>query len=379
MNILFVGIGEDGLLNNVGGSLDRHLRYSALLGNCSMLLINRKTKLSTTSFGKFSINPINSKNIIVIIIKSLILIKKLNSNYKLDAISCQDPFLTSIIGILAKYLFNIPIHIQNHSCFIDNKIWIKERPIIFRILNFIGKINIKLADRLRVVNSREKNIYMIKLQIPEHKIDLAPVPIDSSFWESKTSESEKDEFIFIHKIEKNHIKLGWAGRFVRVKNLPYLFEAISKIQQSRFQLIMAGNNLETYYDLKKLEKKYSITPIYTGLLSKKELKSFYKSIDIYLHTSNYEGYGLVVADALSNGIPVVSTNVAGSNDLIIHGKTGFVANTISEFSNYVDLLITDEDLRKSFSRNAYFFARKHLNLEKMEKEVVNSIIKTIND
>ena len=377
MHVLFIGIGENNLYENIGGSLDRHLRYTLRIGQCSTILINRKVKLQNKTFGNFSVYPTNSASLIKILWNSVILLKKIYRKDKIDIISCQDPFITATIGLFGKFILGIPLHIQNHSSFIDNQTWIHERPLLFKILNFIAKINIGLADRLRVVNSDEKAIYISKLKINANKIDVAPVPIDADFWKNSLDDQELQKFKKKFGLENKKITLGWAGRFVQFKNIPLLFEIVSKLNKNKIQLIMAGNNNESFYNLNELVEKYSIEPIFTGLLGKDELRCFYKSLDIYIHTSNYEGFGLVVGDALANGIPVISTNVAGSRDLIKHSKNGFISKNIGEFINYINLLVENSELRSEMANNALSFANGELNYNAMEDKVINSILKTL--
>jgi glycosyltransferase involved in cell wall biosynthesis len=113
------------------------------------------------------------------------------------------------------------------------------------------------------------------------------------------------------------------------------------------------------------------------MLGKGELCLFYKSLDIYIHTSNYEGFGLVVGDALANGIPVVSTNVAGSRDLIKHSKNGFISYNTRDQIRYLNKLVEDSELRGVMSKNALAFAMDELNYDKMEDKIIESILKTL--
>jgi len=336
-------------------------------------LINRKIKLEKLKIGELEVIPMNTRNIIKLSYKLLSAIYKMG---KIDVVSCQDPFYTAFVGSLAKYIFKIPLHIQNHSSFIDNKYWISENPVFFTFLNFLGKINLKLADRTRVVNSLERSIYVSKLKIKEDKIDLAPVPVDSRFFQEEIDENEITCFKNKFGLQANKIKIGWAGRFVPVKNIPFLFECLSNFKESEFEFLMAGDYKNSEINLEKLEINYRLKPVYLGLLNKEELRIFYKTIDIYLHTSVYEGFGLVVADAISAGVPVVSTSVAGSKDLIINEFNGFIAKDKEEFIHYTKQLIADKNKRQEISLNALSYSKAKFNVLDMEQTVVNSIMKT---
>lgn len=58
----------------------------------------------------------------------------------------------------------------------------------------------------------------------------------------------------------------------------------------------------------------------------KELAEAYAAADIFCSTSDYEGFGLAVVEAMSSGLPVVATRVGGHTDLVVEGTTGVLAD-----------------------------------------------------
>ena len=67
-----------------------------------------------------------------------------------------------------------------------------------------------------------------------------------------------------------------------------------------------------------------------------------------------EHFGQVTVDAMSCGIPAVTSDVGGSPEININGKTGFVVQTgdSSALARAVTKLLTDENLRQVFGQNA---------------------------
>ena len=382
MTVLMIGFGEEEIYKNVGASYERQKRYADQWGTCVLLLCNRSSTLAPLHDDNLFVYPLNAGKSIFILWYGIRKYLTLRKKYKFDVITTQDPFLTAILGIIFKFMDKIPLHVQNHSSFINNQIWISERPFIFKILNKVAKWTLRKADRLRVVNSTEKDIYISQLGIDPKKTDLAPVPVDTSFWKVNLPINEKLAFLKKYNIVENKNLIGWAGRFAKLKNLDFLFECYANIKKIKpeTKLLLAGDFNNSYYDLGSMEIKYDVKPIYLGLLNKSELKCFYKSIEVYLHTSNYEGFGNVVADAQANGVPVVSTNVAGSRDILVEGETGFIVDYQAfNFSEAVIGILNDQNLRLKLQENALANMEIKYDYETMESNIVNSVRKTANN
>ncbi len=61
-----------------------------------------------------------------------------------------------------------------------------------------------------------------------------------------------------------------------------------------------------------------------------EVNAFQRASDVILQKSTREGFGLSVAEALWKGVPVVGSNVGGIPLQILHGRTGFLVNSVEE-------------------------------------------------
>jgi len=379
MNILMISIGDSILSNPMGDVIQRQEKYAQSLGYIDMIVFSPKQhNLDVKHFKNFTIYPTHSWGMLTFVYDVYKIAKKIIEKKQIDVITTQDPFGTALAGYFLKKRYNIPLHIQNHSSFLDNKLWIEEKPFLFRLFNRLSYFTLKQADRLRVVNTQEKQKYIDVLGINPDKIDVAPVPINIEFWQTRPSQKEINEFIRKYKIDTTKPILSWAGRMVKVKNLPYLFNVIFLIQkQQDINFLIAGDSKNSFWNLKELEKKYNIQPIYLPVLSHHELKILYYITTLYLHTSNYEGFGLVVAEAQACGSVVISRATAGTSDIIEDSKSGYlVLNDEEKFSKKILELLDNKDKLAGMQDYAFKMIASKFIKNQMFQNVVKSITDT---
>jgi len=103
-----------------------------------------------------------------------------------------------------------------------------------------------------------------------------------------------------------------------------------------------------------LEKKLP-NSIFLGYQRGEEIARSYASSDIFLFPSETETFGNVTLEAMASGLPTVCADAPGSNSLVTHGETGFLARPrdVESFAAHVRNLILDADLRNQQSRAAF--------------------------
>jgi len=94
--------------------------------------------------------------------------------------------------------------------------------------------------------------------------------------------------------------------------------------------------------------------IFAGHLRGEELATAYASSDVFLFPSETETFGNVTLEAMSSGLPAVVADATGSNALVTHGVTGFLAppRDAAAFLDRVALLVTDGALRRRMGEAA---------------------------
>ncbi|KIM09982.1 MAG: hypothetical protein KU29_01675 [Sulfurovum sp. FS06-10] len=378
MNVLMISLGDSILSYSGGEAYARHQAYAKALGSIDMIVFSPlKHKFTNRHDEYLSIYPTRSLHMLTFVYDALKIARHIVQHKKIDVITTQDPFGTALIGYFLKKKYGIPLHIQNHSSFLKNSLWIQEKPLLFTLFHWILHWVLPKADRLRVVNKMEKQKYCDILKILPEKIDVAPVPLHVDFWKKTPSLNELQCFQNEYTMDVNKPTLSWVGRVADVKNLDYLFGVIAHIETTTPVNFLLACEKEPYHAyFKMLEKKYHVQPIYLGFLEHTKLRTMYYVTDVYVHTSNYEGFGRVIADAQACGVPVVTRNTDGAHDIIENENSGLIIYGDEKmFAESVLKLVHDKQKMDEMCSYAKEMMYK-FDYEKMFDATIDSIRKT---
>lgn len=146
-----------------------------------------------------------------------------------------------------------------------------------------------------------------------------------------------------------------AGRYVHQKGFDLLLEAWHIINKnvSDWHLYIFGNeNREPY---QKIVDKYKMNNNTHLMGATKDIAGEFSKSSIFVLSSRFEGFGLVLAEAMSCGLPCVSFDCPyGPRDIITNREDGFLVENgnLEALSEAIKRLMTDEDLRRSMGEKA---------------------------
>lgn len=257
-------------------------------------------------------------------------------------VTVQDPFFSGFLGYLLKRKFNLKLHVQLHGDFFGSKYFRKES-LFNRFRHFLGKFIIKKADGFRIVSQRIKNS-LVGSKISEDKVAVVPIYTQIKS-QTPTPKSQKhNKFIFLT-----------VGRLVPVKNIELQIKALAGIikdyPDAELWIIGGGPEKKRLQAISyKLKAKDNVR--FWGWQD--ELEKFYKQADVFLLTSNYEGWGLVVIQAANYSLPIIMTDVGCAREVIKDGQNGIVipVNNQKALEEAMIKVVEDSELRKKLSENA---------------------------
>lgn len=160
----------------------------------------------------------------------------------------------------------------------------------------------------------------------------------------------------IYTSERDEIVIGNIGRIVEQKAQDKLLELATKLkkQNINFKIIIGGEG-KLLTDLKIQAKQLELENhiIFTGFV--KDVKSFLESIDLFILTSKWEGFGYVLVEAMACRKPVIAFDISSNPEIIDDKKTGFLIKpfNIEELAKKVIEITNNKILRNKLGDNGY--------------------------
>ena len=174
-------------------------------------------------------------------------------------------------------------------------------------------------------SGRNTDQYLIHYGAREDKIIHYPF---TSIWASEIEEARlaaKTNKLAIREelgIQDQYVVLA-VGRFIRLKGFEVLIQSAAALPQNIGVYIVGGEPTEEYLSLCK---QYGVNNVhFIGFKPKEELKKYYLAANVFAMPTQRDVWGLVINEALSYGLPVVSSDQCGAAlELIENGKNGYI-------------------------------------------------------
>ena len=148
---------------------------------------------------------------------------------------------------------------------------------------------------------------------------------------------------------EEHFVFGFAGRLSKDKGGNELLAATRKIVESnpKTALLIVGPDEagdEINSDLMDWVKK-SNNVYFTGLVPKEQMPMYYAAIDVLVHPTYREGFGMVIQEAAAMRVPIITTRIPGASEVMEEGISCVLAkpkDTNTLYDCMMDLLKNSE-------------------------------------
>jgi len=152
--------------------------------------------------------------------------------------------------------------------------------------------------------------------------------------------------------ERNVKTVISVGRLHPQKNFKFLISAFKEVynKNENYRLVIIGEG-EEYQNLMQQVSESGLSSAVKILSFKKNIYPYYKKSDVFALSSDWEGFGNVLVEALALGLPVVSTDCPGGPRMILkNGEFGTLV-PLGDKKRYVEAII--KSLESYEKRNDY--------------------------
>ncbi len=167
------------------------------------------------------------------------------------------------------------------------------------------------------------------------------------------------------------LNILYCSRLEPSKGILTIMEAFKQINEELATLTIIGDgSLKKYVEA---NAKGSIN--YLGFQN--QVEKYYKSNDILILMSDFENFPLSILEAMSYGLPVITTGAGGIKEVVLDNINGWIIkNNPDEIKNCVLSLCNNLSRVRVIGDNARKYCNENLNIESRIKEIVNAIEKS---
>ncbi len=227
-----------------------------------------------------------------------------------------------------------------------------------------------------------ENFIKENVQIPAYEICPSIDPLRSKNRPRSRDESLRSlgNVFNENNIDPERPIIAAVSRYDVHKNQKTIIEAFKSTKTKLSKgidpiLVMAGNSaaddpegMKMYEEIKNYAEGDKDIFLLLNVENNDEvIGSLMNIADCFVHVSTREGFGLVVAEAMWQGTPVIGSAVGGITKQVIHGHNGFLVepHEVSEIAKGIKSILEDKPLRATLSKNARHTVGQHFLLPHM--------------
>ncbi|TAJ75809.1 MAG: glycosyltransferase family 4 protein [Gallionellaceae bacterium] len=275
-----------------------------------------------------------------------------------DIIHIQTPFVAHYLGTKLSRLLGVPC-VETYHTFFEEYLY-----------HYIPLVPKKLMKLVAQRFSRHQGNSLNGMVVPSHPMlhvlksygitthaEVIPTGIEPESFVL----GDRAAFRQKHGIPQDRPTLLFVGRVAHEKNIGFLLKMLVLVRKEIADVlfVIAGEG-PARESLQHEAKELGINDnvMFIGYLDRHtELNSCYRSADIFVFSSRTETQGLVLLEAMAQGVPVVSTAELGTRDVLRDGLGVWVAKEeLDDFSENVVQMFKDANARKDLGESGREYA-----------------------
>jgi len=280
--------------------------------------------------------------------------KKIIKNHDIDILhshwTIPSGFITSLNSDKIPQV--ITIHGSDLKIYANKNIY---RPLV--------KYAIKKADEIIVVSNDLKEL-AISMGCNPDKLHVIPNGVNTDVFKHFNKKAMGKKY----NVDSSFL-ITYIGNLVKIKRVDVLIKMCKDLLEDYdLDLLIVGEgpereNLEAYATSINMK---NIT--FRGNIDHDQIPYYIAISDVVALTSESEGLPTILVEAMSCGVPVITTNVGGVSDIITDGINGFIANNYDEYTEKLEYIIKN-NVDDKIGNNARNFIINNHSIRKITSEL----------
>ena len=275
---------------------------------------------------------------------------------KFDVIHLQYVWcMSSICGSILGKLYGIPVVITPHESLTDYDLDVASRSRIKRRVKLIlRRLYLRTADRLVFMSDLERwdtDSGRTPFELIFHAVQEATVPV-------KPSESSGDE---------QTLRIAFLGRNIPKKGIDLIIKALGRNPERNWSLYIAGPPGPDEYikEVQDLAEHLGVASKVHWLGFLDERQELFRQIDVLTMPSVYEGFGMVAAEAMCYGVPVIVPRRSGVAEIVSEFEAGVVMpeSSVEDLERALKTITGNPGQRREYGENGLLAANSRLTYE----------------
>jgi glycosyltransferase involved in cell wall biosynthesis len=270
-----------------------------------------------------------------------------------DVIHAHHPFLLGDTALRIAATKNAPVIFTHHTRYEDYTHYFPfDSPTLKDVAINLSTHFANLCDG--VIAPSESIARLIRRRGVEVPIRVVPTGIDIASFAAGDGERFRRKF----KMPANAFVVGHVGRLAPEKNLPYLAEAVALfIKRTPDSLFLVVGSGPSEGKIEEIFRQHGLSNrlIMAGKQTGRALADAYNAMDVFAFASFSETQGMVLAEAMAAGLPVVALNASGVREVMRDQANGFMLEKNASARKFADHLVklhADPKRLEAFSEEA---------------------------
>jgi len=270
-----------------------------------------------------------------------------------DVVHSQSEFSTFILAKRIAHAVGAPLVHTYHTLYEDYTTYFSPNKRMGQIMAQLFSMHV-LAKTDAVIAPTSKIERLLLSYGVEKLIKVIPSGIDlSKFAPTSVEDDATSRLREQLGIPKDTQVIVYVGRLAKEKNIDELISNFSTIANNNRMLLLVGDGperpmLEEQVRTLGLGKHV----IFAGMQKQEDIPSFYRLGTVFCSASTSETQGLTYVEALASGVPVLCRKDDCLDDLVRNGVNGWQYRTQTEYQQYLERLLADQELQQRLSVDA---------------------------